>query len=87
VPECLRDDGKWHARYRRPRSMGVPEAMEAHPFDFGRCMSPELHHALSDYAEMYRETYGEPEPVHELIPAILASFLGNDRAFARKRKA
>ena len=50
-------------------------------------ISPDLNTALVAYAEMYRETYGEAEPVQELIPAMLASFLEGDRAFARRRKA
>lgn len=45
---------------------------------------PDLNQALAQYAEMYRETYGEAEPVQELIPAMLASFLEGDRAFARQ---
>lgn len=47
---------------------------------------PDLHHALTDYAELYAETYGPQEPVQELIPAMLASFLDGDKAFARRRR-
>ena len=47
---------------------------------------PDLSEALRDYAELYRETYGEAEPVQELIPAMLASFLESDRLFARQRR-
>lgn len=46
---------------------------------------PDLHHALVDYAALYRETYGQEEPVQDLIPAMLASFLESDRAFSRGR--
>ncbi|HEX5258728.1 MAG TPA: DUF2274 domain-containing protein [Sphingomicrobium sp.] len=49
-------------------------------------IAPDLNRALTQYAEMYRETYGEAEPVQELIPAMLASFLEGDRAFARQRR-
>ena len=49
-------------------------------------VSPELNQALVDYAELYRETYGHAEPVQELIPAMLASFLGADKAFVRRRR-
>ncbi len=41
---------------------------------------------LLDYAALYGEIYGEAEPVPELIPAMLASFLDGDRAFARRRR-
>ncbi len=49
-------------------------------------LSPELNQALATYAELYRESYGQQEPVHELIPAMLASFLESDKAFARRRR-
>lgn len=47
---------------------------------------PELHQALQDYAALYAQAYGQEEPVAELIPAMLASFLESDRAFAKIRK-
>lgn len=50
-------------------------------------ISPDLNHALVDYASLYQETYGQTEPVQELIPAMLASFLEADKAFARRRRA
>ncbi|MGE5562464.1 MAG: DUF2274 domain-containing protein [Bacillota bacterium] len=49
-------------------------------------IAPELNQALITYAEMYAEAYGQAEPVQELIPAMLASFLESDRAFASRRK-
>lgn len=48
-------------------------------------LSPNLNQALADYAELYRESYGQGEPVADLIPAMLASFLESDRAFSRRR--
>lgn len=47
---------------------------------------PDLHQALTDYAELYRETYGRQEAVQDLIPAMLATFLDGDRTFARRRR-
>ena len=49
-------------------------------------ISPDLNQALVDYASLYQETYGQAEPVQELIPAMLASFLEGDKAFARRRR-
>lgn len=46
---------------------------------------PELNDALRDYAQCYAEAYGAEEPVTELIPAILLSFLDSDRSFVRHR--
>ena len=47
---------------------------------------PDLHQALQDYARIYAETYGRDEPVSELVPAILSTFLDSDRAFAKARE-
>ncbi|QDC37208.1 DUF2274 domain-containing protein [Sphingobium fuliginis] len=50
-------------------------------------MSPGLKSALDDYAAMYAESYDTREPISELIPAILMSFLDSDRAFQKARAA
>jgi hypothetical protein len=47
---------------------------------------PELNDALKDYAAAYQEAYGTGEPVTELVPAMLASFIDSDRDFARARQ-
>jgi hypothetical protein len=49
-------------------------------------ISPDLNEALARYASLYEETYGQAEPVQDLIPAMLASFLEGDKAFARRRR-
>ena len=49
-------------------------------------LSPELNQALADYASLYEETYGHAEPVQELIPAMLESFLEGDKLFVRRRR-
>lgn len=48
-------------------------------------ITPDLQAALSDYAKAYAETYGREEPVTELIPAMLMTFVESDRAFVRSR--
>jgi hypothetical protein len=50
-------------------------------------VSPELHQALNDYAEVYRDTYGQAEAVSDLVPCMLQSFLDSDRGFAKARQA
>lgn len=50
-------------------------------------LGPELHRSLADYAQLYSDIYGEAETVQELVPAMLASFLESDRAFAQARKS
>ena len=47
--------------------------------------SPDLKEALEDYAATYRQTYGTDEPITELIPFMLESFLETDRAFLKAR--
>lgn len=47
--------------------------------------SPDLKQALDDYAAIYRQTYGSDEPVAELIPVMLETFLTSDRAFLKAR--
>lgn len=47
--------------------------------------SPDLKQALDDYAAIYRQTYSTDEPVAELIPVMLESFLATDRAFLKAR--
>lgn len=49
---------------------------------------PDLHQALSDYVDIYRQTYGHAEPLGELIPAMLTSFsraIADLRASERSR--
>lgn len=50
-------------------------------------IAPELHARLQAYAALYRETYGSDEPVNELVPAMLVSFLESDRAFRSRNKS
>lgn len=56
------------------------------PVKIALSISPDLNRGLSDYAAYYREAYGEPAPLADLIPAMLESFLDSDRAFARQRR-
>ena len=49
-------------------------------------LPPELHQLLAEYAALYAECYGREEPVTELVPAILRSFLESDRDFQRRRQ-
>ncbi len=56
------------------------------PIKLAIVVTPELYGALSAYAALYAQTYGREEPLGELIPAMLASFLESDRAFSRQRR-
>lgn len=46
---------------------------------------PDLYRSLSDYAVIYNRSYGEEEPLVELVPHMLAAFLASDRGFAKAR--
>ncbi len=44
---------------------------------------PDLERKLRDYADLYKETYGEAEPIEALIPFMLDAFLEADRRFSK----
>lgn len=56
------------------------------PIKITIAVPPELHQALEDYGRVYAEIYEQAEPISELIPAMLASFLEGDKGFARRRR-
>ncbi|MBU1289159.1 MAG: DUF2274 domain-containing protein [Alphaproteobacteria bacterium] len=57
------------------------------PVRMNLSVDPELASALSDYAEIYRQTYGAEEKPETLIPAMIESFLASDAGFKRARRA
>jgi hypothetical protein len=49
-------------------------------------VTPDLEQTLDDYLLIYRATYQDEAPsVADLVPAILETFLANDRGFVRAR--
>ena len=57
------------------------------PVRMNLSVDPELASELSDYAEIYRQTYDTEEKPEVLIPAMLESFLASDAGFKRARRA
>ena len=57
------------------------------PVRLSLAIEPELASALSDYAEIYCQTYGTAEKPEALIPAMLENFLKQDAGFKRARRA
>jgi hypothetical protein len=55
------------------------------PVKLAITITPDLQSALNDYAALYAQAYGREEPVTELIPAMLTSFLDSDRNFVKAR--
>jgi hypothetical protein len=64
----------------------LPKLPDRVPVKIMISLSPDLNRALAEYALLYEETYGQPEPVQDLIPAMLETFLGSDRAFSQRRR-
>lgn len=56
------------------------------PVKLAITIAPDLHRALNDYAAVYSETYGQSEPIAELVPHMLAAFLASDRGFTKARE-
>jgi len=48
---------------------------------------PEVHKMLEDYANIYRDSYGEAVKPAALIPSMVKAFLSTDTGFKRARKA
>lgn len=71
----------------RPVSLRLPKLPERAPVKMTITIDPAVHTMLQAYARLYRETYGADEPLTELIPYMLKSFLENDRVFVRARQA
>ena len=65
----------------------LPRLPDRTPVKLTVSLTPELSQALGEYAACYEQSYGTAEPVHELVPAMLASFLESDRVFARRRRS
>jgi hypothetical protein len=56
------------------------------PVKLSISVSPDLHAALRDYAETYREAYGTGESIAELIPYMLSAFINDDVFFKKARR-
>jgi hypothetical protein len=49
-------------------------------------LSADLRKALDDYAALYAREFGAEEPVAELVPFMIESFLKGDAGFRKARK-
>jgi hypothetical protein len=65
----------------------LPKLPDRTPVKLAITVTPDLHRALNDYAAIYNEAYGQSEPLAELVPHMLASFLASDRGFAKARES
>ncbi|UIJ46229.1 DUF2274 domain-containing protein [Sphingomonas cannabina] len=65
----------------------LPKLPDRTPMKLTISITPDLNQALADYADAYRQTYGQSEAVVDLIPYMLRAFLESDRAFAKTRQS
>ena len=65
----------------------LPRIPDRTPIKITITVLPELHQKLSEYADLYRTTYGANDSIADLVPHMLAAFLASDRAFARRKIA
>lgn len=56
------------------------------PVKYSITVTPDLSHALRDYAEIYRRVHGQKESVEDLIPFMLARFIEADAGFRKARR-
>ena len=56
------------------------------PVKIGISVTPDLHAALTAYAEAYQAAYGSAESVAELIPYMLTAFIESDGGFRKARR-
>ena len=68
-------------------SLRLDKLPDRTPVRMSISVDPELAAALSDYSEIYRQTYGAEEKPEALVPAMLETFLGSDAGFKRARRA
>ena len=68
-------------------SLRLDKLPDRTPVRMSLSLDPSLAEALSDYAEIYRQTYGDEEKPEVLIPAMLQQFLNSDSGFKRARKS
>lgn len=59
---------------------------DRNPVKLAITVTPDLHQMLQQYAQQYHEIYGSEEPLSELIPYMLRSFLESDKGFARAQQ-
>ncbi len=67
-------------------ALRLPKLPDRTPVRITVSVSPALDQALREYASLYEEVYGTAEPVQDLIPAMLTSFLEADRCFSRRHR-
>ncbi len=74
-------------KQERTPFLKLPKLPERTPVKLTIALDPATHAMLQAYTALYREAYGTEEPLSELIPYMLKSFLESDRSFVRANQA
>jgi hypothetical protein len=64
----------------------LPRLPDRTPVKLTISIAPDLHLALTDYAAIYQQAYGDEQAIADLVPHMLAAFLASDRGFAKARE-
>lgn len=67
-------------------ALRLPELPDRTPAKLTILLNPDQLAALNDYAAIYEATYGKREPIEQLAPVMIETFLMSDPAFKRARK-
>ena len=68
------------------RTLKLAKLPDRKPVRMTISLSAELAVQLREYADAYRECYGETEDAATLVPFMLATFLRDDRAVRRQKR-
>ena len=64
----------------------IPKLPDRTPVKLAIVIMPDLDEKLREYADFYKEFYGNEESVSSLVPAIIEAFLEGDRGFSRRKR-
>lgn len=62
----------------------LPKLPDRTPAKHTIFVTPELERKLRNYADLYRQRYGEAESVEALIPFMLEAFINSDKNFLKE---
>lgn len=67
-------------------TLRLPPIPDRTPAKLTLALDPDTHAALTDYAAIYQQAYGQAERAETLAAAMIESFLASDAGFRRARR-
>ena len=67
-------------------SLRLDKLTDRTPVPMSISVDPNLDAALTNYSEIYGQTYGPEEKPEALIPSMFETFLGSDAGFKRAQR-